>query len=68
VDTGCAAPRGCHNRAVSFALGCVLAYLLGGIPFALVLVWAIKRVDVRTLGSGNVGATNASTRHPVPHR
>ena len=45
---------------MSFAVGCALAYLLGGIPFALVLVRLLKGVDVRTLGSGNVGATNAS--------
>jgi glycerol-3-phosphate acyltransferase PlsY len=37
-----------------------LAYLLGGIPFGLVLVLIIKGVDIRTLGSGNIGATNAS--------
>ena len=43
-----------------FALGCILAYLIGGIPFALVLVRVLLKVDVRTLGSGNVGATNAS--------
>ena len=29
-------------------------------PFALVVVRALKGVDVRTIGSGNVGATNAS--------
>ncbi|MDP3721885.1 MAG: glycerol-3-phosphate 1-O-acyltransferase PlsY [Candidatus Omnitrophota bacterium] len=35
------------------------AYLLGSIPTAYLLVKGMKRVDVRTLGSGNVGATNA---------
>lgn len=39
---------------------CALSYLLGGIPFALVVVRLLKGVDVRTIGSGNVGATNAS--------
>ncbi|MEM7202607.1 MAG: glycerol-3-phosphate acyltransferase [Planctomycetota bacterium] len=43
-----------------FALGCLLSYLLGGIPFALVLVRLVQGIDVRTVGSGNVGATNAS--------
>lgn len=34
------------------------AYLLGSISFSLVVVWFLKRVDLRTLGSGNPGATN----------
>ncbi len=35
------------------------AYLLGSIPFAFLLVKAAGRGDVRRVGSGNVGATNA---------
>ncbi|MDB5349747.1 MAG: acyl-phosphate glycerol 3-phosphate acyltransferase [Planctomycetota bacterium] len=38
----------------------VLAYLIGSIPFAYVIVRAVKGIDIRTVGSGNVGATNAS--------
>lgn len=34
------------------------AYLLGSVPFAIVLVRLFKGVDVRTQGSGNAGATN----------
>jgi len=34
------------------------AYLLGSVPFAIVLVGAFRGVDVRTQGSGNAGATN----------
>jgi glycerol-3-phosphate acyltransferase PlsY len=45
---------------MTLAIGCVLAFLLGGVPWALVVVRALKGVDVRTVGSGNVGATNAS--------
>lgn len=41
-------------------VGCLLAWILGGIPFGLVLVRAFTGKDLRTLGSGNVGATNAS--------
>ena len=42
------------------AAACLCAFLLGGVPFALLLVRVIKGVDVRSIGSGNVGATNAS--------
>jgi glycerol-3-phosphate acyltransferase PlsY len=41
-------------------LGCLCAFLLGSIPSALWIVSVCKRVDVRTIGSGNVGATNAA--------
>ena len=34
------------------------AYLLGSVSFSLVVVWLLERVDLRTLGSGNPGATN----------
>jgi glycerol-3-phosphate acyltransferase PlsY len=39
--------------------GCLCAYLIGGVPWALLVVRLCKRVDLRTIGSGNVGATNA---------
>lgn len=34
------------------------AYVVGSISWSLVVVWLLQRVDVRTLGSGNAGATN----------
>lgn len=34
------------------------AYLLGSVPFAIVLVRLFRGVDVRTQGSGTAGATN----------
>ncbi len=36
------------------------AYLLGSIPTAYLVVKRLKGVDVRTVGSGNVGATNVT--------
>ena len=36
-----------------------VAYLLGSIPFGLLLVRLVKGTDVRSFGSGNIGATNA---------
>lgn len=37
----------------------LLAYLIGSIPFAYILGQLILGLDVRKIGSGNVGATNA---------
>jgi glycerol-3-phosphate acyltransferase PlsY len=39
-------------------LALVSAYLLGSVPFAIVLVRLFRGVDVRAQGSGNAGATN----------
>ena len=39
-------------------LAVVLAYLLGSIPFGLLIVKAMTGADVRRAGSGNIGATN----------
>lgn len=40
------------------ALVAVLAYLLGSIPFGLLLTRSAGLGDVREIGSGNIGATN----------
>jgi glycerol-3-phosphate acyltransferase PlsY len=37
-----------------------LAYLSGSVPYGLVLARAVAGVDVRRVGSGNIGATNAA--------
>lgn len=38
----------------------VFAYLLGGIPWSLIIVKKKAGVDLRTVGSGNLGSTNVS--------
>ena len=43
---------------VSFLLAALLGYLLGSIPFGLVIVRAAGLGDIREIGSGNIGATN----------
>lgn len=42
----------------SFALVCLLAYLIGSIPFAILVSRAFRLPDPRSYGSGNPGATN----------
>ena len=37
-----------------------IAYLLGSIPFGYILVRIFRKEDIRTTGSGNIGATNVA--------
>lgn len=47
-----------------FVLASVIAYLLGSIPFGLILVYVFRGTDVRKTGSGNIGSANVARVAP----
>jgi glycerol-3-phosphate acyltransferase PlsY len=47
------------NVALTHTLAIAGSYLTGAIPFAYLIVRTLRGIDLRTVGSGNVGATNA---------
>jgi len=46
-------------------ISAVSGYFLGSIPFGYLLVRAFRGADVRTTGSGNIGATNVARTSPM---
>jgi glycerol-3-phosphate acyltransferase PlsY len=46
------------SPALTLVLAAVLGYLLGSIPFGVVIARAFGLGDLRKIGSGNIGATN----------
>jgi glycerol-3-phosphate acyltransferase PlsY len=47
------------STIVTILLSALIGYLLGAIPFGFILVKATKQVDLRDVGSGRTGGTNA---------
>jgi acyl phosphate:glycerol-3-phosphate acyltransferase len=49
----------------AIVISAVAGYLLGSIPFGYLLVRVFRGADVRTTGSGNIGATNVARTSPA---
>ena len=59
IDEWIGGTSGMHSGQWIIALGLPwAAYLMGSIPFGLVIVRVMGRGDIRESGSGNIGATN----------
>ena len=47
------------SAIVLAVLAVTAAYLIGAIPFGYLIFYWARGIDIRTVGSGNIGATNA---------
>jgi glycerol-3-phosphate acyltransferase PlsY len=52
-------------NAHPFFVSAMVGYLLGSIPFGYLLVRIFRGADVRSTGSGNIGATNVARTSPT---
>ena len=44
---------------MDYLITCIISYLMGSIPFGFILTKIFLKKDIREIGSGNIGATNA---------
>ena len=44
---------------MDYTLVAIISYIFGSIPFGFILTKIIAKKDIRNIGSGNIGATNA---------
>jgi acyl phosphate:glycerol-3-phosphate acyltransferase len=51
------------NKTLAFTT--LVAYLLGSVPFGYLLVRIFQGADIRSSGSGNIGATNVARSSPA---
>ncbi len=47
-----------NSPLLASGVAILLAYLIGAIPFGFLIFYQVKGIDIRTVGSGNIGATN----------
>jgi glycerol-3-phosphate acyltransferase PlsY len=51
--------KSCLNYRMENSFIILISYLMGSIPFGFILTKIFLKKDIRNIGSGNIGATNA---------